>query len=838
MPSVSKTAANASPQTEKPTHYTYLKEFRTEQCPLFLQHKCTQHRPFTCFHWHFLNQRRRRPIRRRDGTFNYSPDVYCTKYDETTGICPDGDDCPYLHRTTGDTERKYHLRYYKTGTCIHETDARGHCVKNGLHCAFAHGPHDLRPPVYDIREIQAQEALHNGQLGSGEGIPDLQPGVLASQAMIEKTLTEDPRWQDTNFVLANYKTEQCTKPPRLCRQGYACPHYHNSRDRRRNPRKFKYRSTPCPNVKHGDEWGEPSKCDSGDSCQYCHSRTEQQFHPEIYKSTKCNDMRQTGYCPRGPFCAFAHVERIPSTEETMNSLLTAMQSGSQSKLNSQQYSECPVSEWGNSANSISSTTSNNGQVGNVSCSNSPTVTPSSGSNCSLSPIGPTGRPKSLINGSLCSESTTSSVSSLRSNYPKAPGFEREDQKLLSSTDLGCDGLVCWSCKYAVCSQIRTYKGQNDQKLMDQEKQTHNSVFSVVNPLASSITSSITSSLASSIGSDSSSPTTLSTMNAKATPFYPGSNTVESVIGSALDLNFSDINVACLDKDLEEQENNIFGYANQRLIGGSAPVNIPGSLARSSSLNSSSSLSASPLSSLSQSLSLLSGVVPQHPQALLAKAEHGLLGTPTSTSQNSLGLNGGTGSIWDFVSGSYSPSPSPVFSSLTSTTGSSSSTDVTRLLRELEEAKRKIKQWEDAWHQVKQACEAWQKDAHDAKEQAKSAESDRQLGEQKREDTERKLKELQRDFDVLCRSPGTPLLRSYGDLDQLPLTKLHSIQSQLRADLDRIDGVIYQLQSKKCIVCQKHDRCIVLQPCQHYVLCENCASNKTECPYCQTKILKW
>uniref|UniRef100_A0A673VMQ7 Unk like zinc finger n=1 Tax=Salmo trutta TaxID=8032 RepID=A0A673VMQ7_SALTR len=715
MPSVSKTAANASPQTEKPTHYTYLKEFRTEQCPLFLQHKCTQHRPFTCFHWHFLNQRRRRPIRRRDGTFNYSPDVYCTKYDETTGICPDGEDCPYLHRTTGDTERKYHLRYYKTGTCIHETDARGHCVKNGLHCAFAHGPHDLRPPVYDIREIQAQEALQNGQLGSGEGIPDLQPGVLASQAMIEKTLTEDPRWQDTNFVLANYKTEQCTKPPRLCRQGYACPHYHNSRDRRRNPRKFKYRSTPCPNVKHGDEWGEPSKCDSGDSCQYCHSRTEQQFHPEIYKSTKCNDMRQTGYCPRGPFCAFAHVEK------------------------------CPVSEWGSSAHSISSI--NNGQVGNV---------------------------WDLI--------TTPSL-------------------LLSTT--------------------------------------HNSVFSGMNPLASSITSSIESSLASSIGSDSSSPTTLSTMNAKATPFYPGSNTVESVIGSALDLNFCDINVASLDKEFEEQENNSLGLS-QRMLGGSAPVNIPGSLARSSSLNSNSSLSASPLSSLSQSLSqcLLSGMAPQQtqPQGLLTKPEHGLLGTPTS-SQNSLGLNGGASSIWDFVSGNFSPSPSPVFSSLGSTTVSSSA-DLNRLFRELDEAKRKIKQWEDAWHQVKQACEAWQKDSHDAKEQAKSAEAERQLAEQKREDTERKLKELQGDFDVLCRSPGTPLLRSYGDLDQLPLPKLHSIQSQLRTDLDLIDGVIYQLQSKKCIVCQTHDRCIVLQPCQHYVLCKNCAPSKSECPYCKTKILKW
>lgn len=83
--------------TSKPSVFSrYLKEFRVEQCPLFLQHKCTQHRPFTCFHWHFMNQRRRRPVRRRDGTFNYSPDNYCTKYDETTGICPDGDEWVHL----------------------------------------------------------------------------------------------------------------------------------------------------------------------------------------------------------------------------------------------------------------------------------------------------------------------------------------------------------------------------------------------------------------------------------------------------------------------------------------------------------------------------------------------------------------------------------------------------------------------------------------------------------------------------------------------------------------------------------------------------------------------
>ncbi|XP_025940275.1 putative E3 ubiquitin-protein ligase UNKL isoform X3 [Apteryx rowi] len=739
MPSVSKAVSRGggpggSPQTEQPTHYTYLKEFRTEQCPLFLQHKCTQHRPFTCFHWHFLNQRRRRPIRRRDGTFNYSPDVYCTKYDETTGICPDGDDCPYLHRTTGDTERKYHLRYYKTGTCIHETDARGHCVKNGLHCAFAHGPHDLRPPVYDIRELQAQETLQNGQLGCSEGIPDLQPGILASQAMIEKILSEDPRWQDTNFVLAGYKTEQCTKPPRLCRQGYACPHYHNSRDRRRNPRKFKYRSTPCPNVKHADEWGEPSRCESGDSCQYCHSRTEQQFHPEIYKSTKCNDMRQTGYCPRGPFCAFAHVEK-----DTMNVVI--LQTGCQSKPGAHLFSADSIgiaNEWSSSLNSTKSITNNSGQSGNISCSSSPTVTSSSGSSSSLSPLGPLCRQRSIANGVLCSESSTSGVSSPTSSYPKAPGFEREDQ-----------------------AKQRSFPAESQQKISEQDKkQNHLSVFSVVNPLASSITSS----LASSVGSDSSPPTALSTISAKALPFYPGSNTVESVIGSALDLHFNDVNVASIDRELEDQEGSDLGLAS---------------------------------------------------------------------------LNGVTGSIWDFVTGSFSPSPSPVLSSGTtpSISSSTSGNELTQARQELDNAKRKIKQWEDSWQQVKQACDAWQKEAQEAKERANVADADKQLALQKKEEVESKLKKLKEQF-AACLSTTLSYMKNYGDIEKVSLPKLRSLQSRLRLDLGTIDEVVFQLRSKKCIVCQEGDRSVILPPCQHYVLCDNCAAKQEECPCCKKKKNPW
>uniref|UniRef100_A0A7I4Z315 RING finger protein unkempt n=1 Tax=Haemonchus contortus TaxID=6289 RepID=A0A7I4Z315_HAECO len=292
---------------EKTHHLHYLNEFRVEACPLFKQHQCQQHRPYTCFNWHFANQRRRRPQRKSDGSFNYSPDIYCDKYDENTGICPDGDECVYLHRVSGDVERKYHLRYYKTAQCVHPTDSRGQCAKNGAHCAFAHSSADLRQPQFDQHEAGFSTTM------DGDG-RDRTSFVI-----------EDPLWHSQDHVLSCYKTEQCRKPARLCRQGYACPFYHNSKDRRRPPAICKYRSTPCPAAKTVDEWLDPELCEAGDSCQYCHTRTEQQFHPEIYKSTKCNDMLEHGYCPRAVFCAFAHhdselhVQRTPYVTSTQAS---------------------------------------------------------------------------------------------------------------------------------------------------------------------------------------------------------------------------------------------------------------------------------------------------------------------------------------------------------------------------------------------------------------------------------------------------------------------------------------------------------------------------------------
>uniref|UniRef100_A0A6I8N5D8 Unk zinc finger n=1 Tax=Ornithorhynchus anatinus TaxID=9258 RepID=A0A6I8N5D8_ORNAN len=701
------TAQVLQAQPEKPQHYTYLKEFRTEQCPLFVQHKCAQHRPYSCFHWHFVNQRRRRSVRRRDGAFNYSPDIYCTKYDETTGLCPEGDECPFLHRTTGDTERRYHLRYYKTGICIHETDSKGHCAKNGPHCAFAHGPHDLRSPVYDIRELQAMEALQNGQAvaeAAGEG----QSALAASHIMIEKILSEEPRWQ------------AATTPP-------------HSKDRRRSPRKHKYRSSPCPGVKHGDEWGDPSKCEHGDACQHCHTRTEQQFHPEIYKSTKCNDMQQSGSCPRGPFCAFAHVDQPPPGDDLPP----------------------------------------------------PSAVPS-----------PTQAGPVLFVPSAAGDSVPASPSSPHSLNSLA-SF-RLSPHLLPGSVTPCLPLS----PPPLHSLLLTVSFQELLGLL---------------PGASPLTSGISSSLTSSLAATPPSPAGTSSapgMNANALPFYPTSDTVESVIESALDdLDLTEFGVAALEKTFDSGPVPPTGGGS--LLQSSAPVNIPRSLGSSASFH-----SASPSPPLSLSSHFL-----QQPQSespfLGASAPHG-----------SLGLNGMSSSIWEhFPSGSFSPGTSPA---LPSGLGAA---ELARLRQELEEANGTIKQWEESWKQAKQACDAWKKEAEEASERASAAGVECEVARGQRDALEQQVRKLQGDLERLHsgRDPPDPAdppapPRSFSDLEALPLATLYGLQQQLRSNLDKVDKAVFQLRSQTCLKCQEQKR--VVLPCQHAVLCEPCAQ-EADCPVCRS-----
>ena len=70
---------------------------------------------------------------------------------------------------------------------------------------------------------------------------------------------------ESSFVLTYYKTEQCRRPPRLCRQGYACPFFHNNKDRRRSPKHFKYRCT----------------------CTHTHSCSTNSAAMQVYSMSKC-----------------------------------------------------------------------------------------------------------------------------------------------------------------------------------------------------------------------------------------------------------------------------------------------------------------------------------------------------------------------------------------------------------------------------------------------------------------------------------------------------------------------------------------------------------------------
>ncbi|CAG5093781.1 Similar to UNK: RING finger protein unkempt homolog (Canis lupus familiaris) [Cotesia congregata] len=768
-------------QAEKANHYTsvdshsrYLKEFRVEQCPLFIQRKCTQHRPFTCFNWHFMNQRRRRPVRKRDRTFNYSADNYCSKYDETTGICPDGDECPFLHRTAGDTERRYHLRYYKTCMCVHDTDTRGFCVKNGPHCAFAHGNHDLRPPVYDIKEIQALENPDSDPNSSSNG-----PNILDKERNL---MNEDPKWQDTNYVLSNYKTEPCKRPPRLCRQGYACPQYHNSKDKRRSPRKSKYRSTPCPNVKHGEEWGEPGNCDQGDNCMYCHTRTEQQFHPEIYKSTKCNDVQQAGYCPRGVFCAFAHVDR----EFTLINLLPTEDMGLARDM------AVPIDCGTNLADLLSNAL--------------PPDKRSHDKDKQLSD-------SSNGSGEVSESASTSSLGS-NNSHSKAPGAQLHNSSTNSTNNQHKLSSMLYNPNFLQFNELRkqVLAIENDPTLTKSEKSQRRQ--SIV--LAYNINGSLGHSLASTISPLSSSS------------FYPN-DTVESVVGNALDELHLDDPLNLVDSIHRETSSPISnsisaGLASSGLLGSSAPVNIPGMTERSVLSNFSPSTS-SPLQNL-QSAGFLTGSRFSHQdpiESTMPFLSHSVsdpfTNHITQLSSSTSKLSGFNSSLFDFANQGLSPSrtqplgASPLVNAFSiSPSNSGSMSEVQRLREELTSSRAQLATWDERINQARAACSAWQMESEEAKRKASVAE-------QQRDEALMQVKVLKNENEAVSSSGSSHLLsmkRNNTELRNLSIGTLKSLQTQLRQELEEVEKVLYRETATKCMVCEEQNRAVTLSPCNHYV----------------------
>lgn len=378
--------------------------------------------------------------------------------------------------------------------------------------------------------------------------------------------------------------------------------------------------------------------------------------------------------------------------------------------------------------------------------------------------------------------------------------------------MGAEYLKSLKCQAKL--KPHSLEPRSQEQPLLQPKQDVLGILPVGSPLTSSISSSITSSLAAtppSPAGTSSAPG----MNANALPFYPTSDTVESVIESALDdLDLNEFGVAALEKTFDSST---VPHPSSITIGGSlvqssAPVNIPGSLGSSASFH-----SASPSPPVSLSSHFL-----QQPQSHLSQSENTFLGT--SASHGSLGLNGMNSSIWEhFASGSFSPGTSPAFLS------GPGAAELARLRQELDEANGTIKQWEESWKQAKQACDAWKKEAEEAGERASAAGAECELAREQRDALELRVKKLQEELERLHTGPEAQALPAAPDLEALSLSTLYSLQKQLRVHLEQVDKAVFHMQSVKCLKCQEQTRAVL--PCQHAVLCELCAEG-SECPVCQ------
>lgn len=198
-----------------------------------------------CVNYHGDGYSRRQPVMISEGRWNYTAKM-CTN----PSPCKLGNRCRYCH---SQEEFLYHPLVYKLSKCRFSSNVSGICSKRGIFCANYHGEDDSR-------EVLSKET----------------------------------------FDLVRYKTEQCKI--RNC-DGVYCFNYHSLTERRRNPQDFKYSPKPCINIYKGGIFQSLENCPKKDGCGFSHSKTEMQYHKDIFKSKDCKSIN----CSH-PYCSFNHID--------------------------------------------------------------------------------------------------------------------------------------------------------------------------------------------------------------------------------------------------------------------------------------------------------------------------------------------------------------------------------------------------------------------------------------------------------------------------------------------------------------------------------------------------
>lgn len=149
----------------------------------------------------------------------------------------------------------------------------------------------------------------------------------------------------------------------------------------------------------------------------------------------------------------------------------------------------------------------------------------------------------------------------------------------------------------------------------------------------------------------------------------------------------------------------------------------------------------------------------------------------------------------------------------------------RLREELSNTRVQLSGWEDRLQQARAACDAWQRETEEANRKAQQMES-------KLNETVSQYSKLKQEYESLNGGPHIRSVTKVSELSKLSLSVLKSLHAQLRQDLEEIEKVLYRETASKCMVCEERNRTVTLN-CNHFVLCDTCASTQSECPYCQT-----
>ena len=138
-------------------------------------------------------------------------------------------------------------------------------------------------------------------------------GNLSNEPDAETRLSDD-------FRMYEFKVRRCSRT--RAHDWTECPFTHpGEKARRRDPRRFNYCGTACPEFRKGS-------CPRGDACEFAHGVFECWLHPSRYRTQLCKDGLQ---CARRA-CFFAHAShQLRPPTDAFGNVLAGMAGGGNSR---------------------------------------------------------------------------------------------------------------------------------------------------------------------------------------------------------------------------------------------------------------------------------------------------------------------------------------------------------------------------------------------------------------------------------------------------------------------------------------------------------------------------